>query len=107
MMKRSTVILANVATAAALAASLPAAANEQLAQKYGCLACHQVDKKLVGPAYKDVAAKYRADKGAEARLVDKVKKGGVGVWGQIMMPPNPSVPDADLHALVKWILSRK
>ena len=106
-MKRSTVILASVATAAALAASLPATADEKLAQKYGCLACHQMDKKLVGPAYKEVAAKYRTDKGAEAKLVEKVKKGGVGAWGQIMMPPNPSVPDADLHALVKWILSQK
>jgi cytochrome c len=103
--------LANIAAVAALAVALPAAsparANEELAKKYACFACHAVDKKLVGPAYKDVAAKYRKDKGAEARLVEKVKKGGTGVWGTVAMPPNAAVPDADLHALVKWILSQK
>lgn len=96
-----------VAALAALAAALPAAANEELAKKHACFACHSVDKKLVGPSYKDVAAKYRSDKGAEAKLVAKVKKGGTGVWGQVPMPPNAAVPDADLHALVKWILSQK
>ena len=96
-------------TAAALAALavLPAQAQEDLAKKYACLSCHTVDKKLVGPAYKDVAAKYRGQKDAEAKLVEKVKKGGVGVWGQIPMPPNATVPDADLRALVKWVLSQK
>ena len=95
--------------AAALAAgvALPAAAQEELAKKHNCLACHSVDKKVVGPAYKDVAAKYRGDKTAEAKLVEKVKKGGVGVWGQVPMPPNATVPDADVKALVKWILSLK
>jgi len=94
---------------AALAASaaLPASAQEELAKKHNCLACHAVDKKVVGPAYKDVAAKYRGDKTAEAKLVDKVKKGGVGVWGPVPMPPNAAVPDADVKALVKWILSQK
>ena len=87
--------------------SLPAVASEELAKKHNCLACHSVDKKVVGPAYKEVAAKYRGDKTAEAKLVDKVKKGGVGVWGQIPMPPNAAVPDADIKALVKWILSQK
>lgn len=91
---------------AALAA-LPAQAQEDLAKKYNCLACHAVDKKVVGPAYKDVAAKYRNDKAAEAKLADKVKKGGSGVWGQIPMPPNSSVPDADVKTLVQWILSLK
>jgi cytochrome c len=105
-MKRSMIAI-GVVLAAAAAASAPASANEQLAQKHGCLACHAIDKKLVGPSYKDVAAKYRADKGAEAKLSEKVKKGGVGVWGQIPMPPNAAVPDADIHALVKWILSQK
>lgn len=99
--------LACVAAVAALAAALPASAQEALAKKHACFACHAVDKKLVGPAYKDVAAKYRNVKGAEAKLVEKVKKGGTGVWGQVPMPPNGSVPDADLHALVKWILSQK
>ena len=88
-------------------AILPASANEELARKNACTACHQVDKKVVGPAFKEVAAKYRNDKGAEAKLVDKVKKGGVGVWGQVPMPPNAAVPDADVKTLVKWILSLK
>jgi cytochrome c len=91
----------------AAAASLPAHAQEELAKKYNCFACHAVDKKLVGPAYKDVAAKYRNDKGAEAKLFEKVKKGGQGVWGQVPMPPNSQVPDADLKSLVKWVLSLK
>ncbi|MHB8667138.1 MAG: c-type cytochrome [Burkholderiales bacterium] len=84
-----------------------ALAQEALAKKYNCLACHSIDKKVVGPAYKDVAAKYRGDAGAEARLVAKVKNGGAGVWGPIPMPPNSSVPDADVKALVKWVLSLK
>jgi cytochrome c len=82
-------------------------AQEALAKKYNCLACHAVDKKVVGPAYKDVAAKYKGDAGAEAKLVAKVKNGGSGVWGPIPMPPNSSVPDADVKALVKWVLSLK
>ena len=91
-----------------LLAAFPVLASEELAKKHACFACHAVDKKLVGPSYKDVAAKYRADKdGAEAKLADKVKKGGQGVWGQVPMPPNAQVPDADIHTLVKWILSQK
>jgi len=93
--------------ALAAAVALPAQAQEALAKKHNCLACHTVDKKLVGPAYKDVAAKYRNDSGAQAKLVEKVKKGGQGVWGQVPMPPNPAVPDAELNSLVKWILSQK
>jgi cytochrome c len=92
---------------ASAAVALPAHANEELAKKYACFACHSVDKKVVGPAYKEVAAKYRTDKTAEAKLVDKVKKGGSGVWGQTPMPPNAQVPDADVRTLVKWILSLK
>jgi len=99
--------LAFVLVAAVVPASLPAHAQEELAKKHACLACHAVDKKLVGPAYKDVAAKYRGDAGAEAKLVEKVKKGSQGTWGQVPMPPNASVPDADVRALVKWILSQK
>jgi len=91
---------------AALAGALPAAASPELAKKHACFACHAVDKKLVGPSYKDVAGKYRGDKGAEARLVDKVKKGSQGTWGQVPMPPNAAVPDADVRTLVKWILSQ-
>src|SRR5918992_1631771 len=103
-MKRLAIFLA----AAALApASPPAQASEGLAQKHACFACHATDKKLVGPSYKDVAAKYRGDGGAEAKLADKVKKGSQGTWGQVPMPPNAAVPDGDVRALVKWILSQK
>jgi cytochrome c len=84
-----------------------AQASEDLAKKYACMTCHAVDKKLIGPSYKDVAKKYAADKGAQAKLEDKVKKGGTGVWGQIPMPPNSAVPAADVSALVKWVLSLK
>ena len=97
-----------VAAALAALAAAPALAQDAqaLANKSGCLACHAVDKKIVGPSYKDVAAKYRGDKAAEAKLVEKVKKGGSGVWGPIPMPPN-NVSDADAQTLVKWILSQK
>jgi cytochrome c len=97
----------SIAAAAGLAAPAPALANDALAKKHNCFACHQVDKKVVGPSYKDVAGKYAGDKGAEARLFEKVKKGSVGVWGQVPMPPNPAVPDADVKTLVQWILSQK
>lgn len=102
-----TLITCLFVSAGLVAAASNANAQEALARKYNCLACHSVNKKIVGPAYKDVAAKYRGDKGAEARLVAKVEKGGSGVWGQVPMPPNSSVPDADVKKLVKWILSLK
>ena len=82
------------------------AAATQLLTKYNCQACHTVDKKLVGPAYKEVAAKYAGDTAAPAKLEQKVKNGGSGVWGAIPMPPN-NVPDADLKILVEWILVQK
>ena len=85
----------------------PAMASDELAKKHACFACHTVDKKMVGPSYKDVAAKYRADKEAPAKLAAKVKNGSQGVWGNVPMPPNAAVPDADVGALVKWILSQK
>jgi cytochrome c len=85
-------------------AAVDAAKAKQLAQKYNCLACHAEDKKLVGPAYKDVAKKYKADKEAAAKLAGKVKSGGGGVWGTIPMPPN-NVPEADIKTMVDWILS--
>jgi cytochrome c len=100
-------VLFALAAVAAVAAAVPAQANDaakQLAQKYNCLACHAEDKKLVGPAYKDVAKKYKGDAGAAAKLAAKVKAGGGGVWGSIPMPPN-NVPDADIKTLVGWILS--
>jgi cytochrome c551/c552 len=100
------------AASATVAAAAPVAAldlktGEAMMQKDGCSACHAVDKKVLGPAYQDVAAKYRGDAGALARLTQKVKMGGTGVWGQIPMPPNSQVSDADIKALVSWILSLK
>ena len=95
-------------TGAAQAADAKTA--EALMKKHVCFACHKVDKSEgagVGPAYKDVAAKYRGQKDAAPKLAEKVKKGGVGVWGQVPMPPNPNVPDADAKALVAWILTLK
>ena len=97
-----------IAAALALVAALPAQASEDLAKKHACVACHVVKgAKTVGPAYADVAKKYAGQKDAEAKLVEKVKKGGTGVWGQVPMPPNAAVPDADVRALVKWVLSVK
>jgi len=92
---------------ALLALTGAAHANEKLLQASGCTACHSVDKKLVGPAYKDVAAKYRGNKSAEANLIKKVKAGGKGVWGDIPMPPNGHVKDEDIKTLVQWILLLK
>ena len=91
------------AAAAVVVLAAPARADEALAKKYNCLACHQVDKKVVGPAYKDIAKKYKGQN-VSAKLVEKVKKGGSGVWGPVPMPPNAAVPDADLKKLVDWIL---
>lgn len=100
---RSTMWVAAVALGVAAA---PAAyADEALAKKHNCMACHQVDKKSVGPSYKEVAGKYRGQGDAAAKLAGKVKKGGQGVWGQVPMPPNPAVPDADIDKLVKWVLA--
>ena len=80
---------------------------EALMKKDGCAACHAVDKKIVGPAYVDVAAKYKNDKNAVAMLSKKVKEGGTGVWGNIPMPANPQVNDAEAKQLVQWILTVK
>ncbi|MDX9995181.1 MAG: hypothetical protein RBS28_07635 [Rhodocyclaceae bacterium] len=82
----------------------PAVADLKLAQKEGCLGCHTVDKKLVGPAWKDVAARYKGDAGAEAKLLKKVREGGKGNWGEIVQPPNTTTSDADLKTLVKFVL---
>jgi cytochrome c len=90
-----------------LLAAGPVMASEELAKKHACFACHTLDKKMVGPSYKDVAAKHRSDKEAAKKLALKVKNGSQGVWGTIPMPPNSAVPDADIDALVKWILSQK
>jgi cytochrome c len=80
---------------------------EALAQKSGCLMCHGIQNAVLGPSYKDVSQKYKGDKGAEARLVEKVKNGGGGVWGKMPMPANsPKVKDEDIKTIVNWILTR-
>ncbi len=81
-------------------------ADEALAKAKNCMSCHAVDKKLVGPAYKDVAAKYKGDKGAVDKLAAKIKSGGKGAWGEIPMPPN-NVTDEEAKKLVAWVLSQK
>ena len=92
----------------ALGTALPAQASEVLAKKHMCTTCHVVKgAKTIGPSYAEVAKKYAGQKDADAKLADKVKKGGQGVWGQVPMPPNAAVPDADVKALVKWVLSTK
>lgn len=99
-MKRALLIMAAMA-----AISAPAMADQALATAKNCMACHAVANKIVGPAYKDVAKKYtEAD---VPKLVEKVKKGGVGVWGQVPMPPNAQVADADIEKIVRWILTLK
>jgi cytochrome c len=90
---------------AGLALAGPAAADLKLAQKEGCLGCHSVDRKLVGPAWKDVAVKYKGDAAAEAKLQKKVREGGKGVWGDIVQPPNTTASDADIKTLVKFVLA--
>jgi cytochrome c len=95
-----------LAIAAAALVAGPAFASADLAQKKNCMACHATDKKLVGPSYKDVAAKYAKDKDAAAKLADKIVKGGTGVWGQIPMPPNPVSAD-EAKQLAAWVLTVK
>jgi cytochrome c len=101
----------SIVGAVALLVSVPAFAGgddgHELAQKSGCLACHSPDRKIVGPAYKDVAKKYAHDNGAFEKLFHKVKNGGSGIWGPIPMPPNPQVSDADLKKILHWVLSMK
>ncbi len=101
-MKRALLIMAAVA-----AVSAPAMADEALAKSKNCMACHAVDKKLVGPAYKDVAKKYAGDAKAVDALAAKIIKGGSGVWGAIPMPANPQVNEADAKKLAAWVLAQK
>jgi cytochrome c len=91
----------------ALVASGTALAQADLAQKKNCMACHAVDKKVVGPAYKDVAAKYAGQKDAAAKLAEKIQKGGSGVWGPVPMPANTQVNEAEAKQLAAWVLSLK
>jgi cytochrome c len=95
-----------IAAAAALALVAGAAsADEALAKKSACMSCHQVAKKVVGPAFKDVAKKYKGDAKAADHVVSVIKKGGKGVWGQVPMPPHPQVSDADARKLANWVLA--
>jgi len=93
--------------AAAATVSAPAVADEALAKAKNCLACHAVDKKVLGPSYKEIAVKYAGQKDAADKLAAKVIKGGVGVWGQIPMPANAQVNEAESKKLVAWILGLK
>ncbi|MGB9988518.1 c-type cytochrome [Massilia sp. SM-13] len=103
-MKRS--LMVGVVLASAFA-SQAAMANADLAKAKNCMACHAVANKVVGPAFKDVAAKYAGQKDAEAKLSQKIIKGGSGVWGAMPMPANPQVSEAEAKTLVKWILAQK
>ncbi len=101
-MKRALLIMAVMTTLAA-----PAMADEALAKSKNCMACHAVDKKLVGPSYKDVAKKYAGDAKAADMLATKIQKGGSGVWGAIPMPANPQVNEAEAKKLAAWVLGQK
>jgi cytochrome c len=98
-------LIAATLIAAGVMVSAPAMANLDLAKKSNCMSCHQVDKKMVGPSYQDVAKKYAGKADAPKMLAEKVKKGGKGSWGEVPMPPNAAVKDADIDTLVKWILA--
>jgi cytochrome c len=100
---KSSLILA----AAVIAVSSPAFANPDLAAKKNCLACHATDKKVIGPSYKEVAAKYAGQKDAADKLAQKIMKGGSGVWGAVPMPANPQVNEAEAKQLAAWVLTIK
>ena len=107
-MKRQWIVLAASACVAGGAhAALDNTTAEAMMKKDGCAACHAIDKKLVGPPYVEVAAKYKGDAGAAAKLLEKVRKGGSGVWGQVPMPPNPQVSEADLKTMIAYVLALK
>lgn len=99
------VLLISIAGVALAAGAAQAQNADELLKKHACTVCHATDKKVVGPAYADVAAKYKGDAKAAATLAEHVKKGSVGVWGQIPMPPNANVPDADIKTMVTYVLS--
>ncbi len=99
-------VFGTAVVAAGLLAAQSAAADQALAQANGCTACHQVETKLVGPSYRDVAAKYKGDAGAKEMLIAKVRAGGVGTWGQIPMPANTTISDGDLGAVIDWVLAQ-
>ena len=96
-----------IAFALTVAVVAPAMADQALATSKNCMACHAVDKKLVGPSYKDVASKYAGQKDAVDKLAAKIMKGGSGVWGPVPMPANPQVNEADAKKLAAWVMSLK
>jgi cytochrome c len=104
---KKTLMLTAASVALLAASGLASADGQTLAQKNACMSCHGVDKKIVGPAFKDVAKKYAGDKTAAAKLAAKVKAGGKGVWGEVPMPPNPQVKPADLTEIITWVLAQK
>jgi cytochrome c len=106
-MKFALLTLAALFAAGTAHAALDNAAAEAMMKKDGCAACHSVDKRIVGPSYTEVAAKYKGDKDAVAKLSKKVKEGGSGVWGPVPMPPNAAVSNTDITDLVTWILALK
>ena len=101
-MKRTLITLAMT-----LSVAVPVMADQALATSKNCMACHAVDKKLVGPSYKDVAAKYAGQKDAVEKLAVKIIKGGSGVWGPIPMPPNAQINEADAKKLATWVMTQK
>lgn len=105
-MKSLPVLALSLAAVAALS-SAPALASADLAQKKNCMACHAMDKKLIGPSYKDVAAKYSGQKDASDKLAQKILKGGAGAWGAVPMPANPQVSEAEAKTLAAWVLAAK
>ncbi len=100
-------MIAIAAAGLAFGTSAMASDGAELAKKNACMACHDVSAKKVGPAFKDIAAKYASDKDAAAKLAKKVKEGGSGVWGTVNMPPNPHIKDDDIKAMVAYVLSVK
>lgn len=94
-------------SAALLAMAAPTFANQTLAQQNGCMSCHGVDRKMVGPAFKDIAKKYAGQPNAVTNLMAKVRTGSRGVWGQVPMPPSPQVKDEDNRRIIEWVLSLK
>lgn len=106
MLKALHIVVAGLVLLPALASAEPSA-GESLAKKSGCFACHSIQRKVIGPAYKDVAERYDGEKGAADKLALKVKEGGSGVWGSAGMPPQAQLKDEDIHHIVEWILSLK
>ncbi|CAM5783375.1 MAG: c-type cytochrome [Burkholderiales bacterium] len=100
-------VLLTLAALTAVAAATPAMADEAMAKAKNCMACHAIDKKVVGPAYKDVAKKFGGQAGAVDMLADKIMKGSSGTWGPVPMPPNTNVNAAEAKSLATWILSLK